>query len=215
MLSAAANLLKSDKQLKIEELTSVKDECQTALTELMTKNMETDDLGDIKSKIIDFKTKYDKFITVYRSARNLKNSNLFDDVRELHDTFNPLEEKFIIRYLNHLATQLNGTVLQTSILKKGYTYYRLLENYELKTLGVFTSKTSNHSNEMHGESYNTFGSLKDKIDRYDTEKYYIEVKPVKLEDITPEEKNPGGNPKKTRRRKNKKRRSSKQQKSKK
>jgi hypothetical protein len=200
------NFLKTNKQLVIEELTRVKDECQTALTELMTKNMKTDDLDDIKSKIIDFKTKYDEFINVYQNAKNLKDSKLFYEVNKLQDTFNPLEEEFIIRYLNYLATQLNGTVQKTNNLKKGFTYYRL-ENYELKKLGVFSSKTSNHSNEMHGESYNTFDSLNDKIDRHDTEKYYIEVKP---EGITL-----GGNPRRTRRRKNKKRRSSKQQKSKK
>jgi hypothetical protein len=210
MLSRAANFFKSNEQS--EQLTSVKGKCQTALSELtalMEKNM--DNFVDIKSKIIDFKTKHDDFITVYQSTKKnrYQYSNLFSEVYKLKNSFDKLEKKFIIRYLNYLATQLNGTVLlQTNDLKKGSTYYRLLENYELIKLGVFSYKMSNHSNDRLEEDYNIFGSLKDKID---TEKYYIEVKP---EDIIILE-TPGGNPKKTRRRKNKKRRSSKQQKSKK
>jgi len=202
------NFLKSNEQLKIEEL---KEKLKEALNTLNTQDMKTNDLDDIKSNIKNFKTNYDEFINVYQNANNLNLKDkilLFDEVKKLKEIFNPLEEEFIIRYLNHLATQLNGTVLETNNLKKGSTYYRL-ENYELIKLGVFLSKTSDHSNEMRGKSYNTFDLLVDDIDMFDIKKYYIEV------EVKPEEKKPGGNPKKTRRRKNKKRRSSKQQKSKK
>jgi hypothetical protein len=219
--AAAANLLKSKQEIEMinftKELNLIKENCKTTLEELKTYlDNEKNNLDKEKDYINNFEKFYNIFLNKWRNNKpsNLSNS-IYYEFSDLQKEFKPLQEDFINRYLNDFATRLNGVVLKTSILKKGYTYYRLLENYELKTLGVFTSKTSNHSNEMHGESYNTFGSLKDKIDRYDTEKYYIEVKPVKLEDITPEEKNPGGNPKKTRRRKNKKRRSSKQQKSKK
>ena len=185
MFSNIHNLFKSKEQL---ELTRLKDECKNALTMLNTKNMKTDNLDDIKLKIINFKTNYDNFIKDYQKASFKEKGSLYYEVKNLKNSFDTLEEEFIIRYLNHLALTLNGTVHKTNNLKKGYTYYRL-ENYELKKLGVFDSKTSNHSNDIHLSSYNTFDSLTDTIDMYDREKYYIEVKP---EDISPG--TPGGKP---------------------
>lgn len=213
------------------ELTRLKDECKNALTMLNTKNMETDKLDDIKLKIINFKTNYDKFIKFYNIASSKKKSSLYDEVKILKNSFDNLEKQFIPRYLDHLAPTLNGTVQEINKFKKDYTYYTL-ENYELKELGVFVSKTPNSRDDiLSSRGYNTFKLLNgreinDPLDMYDRVKYYIEVKPepvkpeditLTLEDKTPtlEDITPGGKPRRTRRHKNKKRRSSKQRISKK
>ena len=199
-------------EIEIKNITTLIETCENTLNILNLKNMETDDLDDIKTIVINFKTNYDEFIKNYQKSKIKNKIDYYNKVKKLKDSFDILEEKFIIHYLNKFATSLNGVVMKTNKLKEGFFYYTFGEKYELKTLGIFVSKTSNHSNEVHDIAYNTFDSINDKIDMYDTEKYYIEVKPE--EDITLK-KTPGGKPRRTHRRKNKKRRSSKQQKSKK
>ena len=224
MFSNIRNFLKTKEQsqleIEIKSITTLIETCENTLILLDSKNMETDDLDDIKTIVINFKTNYDEFIKNYQKSKIKNKIDYYNKVKNLKDSFDILEEKFIIRYLNKFATSLNGgVVLKTNKLKEGFFYYTFGEKYELKTLGIFVSKTSNNSNEVHDIAYNTFrlndkkfDSINDKIDMYDTEKYYIEVKPE--EDITLK-KTPGGKPRRTHRRKNKKRRSSKQQKSKK
>ena len=217
MFSGLSQFFKSKTDINMENLNNYKVECEKAFNSLKTINMKLDDLNDIndiKLKIINFKTNYDNFIKVYQNAKNENKGSLYDEVNNLKDSFDQLEEKFIIRYLNHLAPNLNGTVQITNNLKKDFIYYTFGENYELEKLGVFVSKTNNDSNDKYVVNYNNFKLLdkenKKQIDYNDSHKYYIEVNP---EHITKE--TPGGKPRRTRRHKNKKRRSSKQRISKK
>ena len=198
--AAAANLLKSKQEIEIinftKELNLIKETCKTTLKEL---KKEKDNLDKEKYYINNFEELYNIYLNKYKNDRPQDFSNsIYYEFSNLQEEFKPLQEDFINRYLNDFATRLNGVVLKTNELKKGFLYYTFGEKYELKKLGVFDSRTANTSDEHYGVvNYNFFKENSEK-DVYEN-KYYIEVNPGETY---------GGKPKKSRRHKNKKRRSS-------